>query len=136
LGNDFFKQEETDESELPLSRDKVFLLEQNLKTLILKLNSAQSNSGKGLNFIFELGILQQARVCSEQLLMMGVGIKQGELQQQNNTDAYQQFLSQNYHLKIQKQDKLVDKSSINILNFLKEVKLMSTAKSKNLHSKF
>ena len=68
--------------------------------------------------------------------MMGVGIKQGELQQQNNTDAYQQFLSQNYHLKIQKQDKLVDKSSKNILNFLKEVKLMSTAKSKNLHSKF
>ena len=136
MGNDFFEQEETDESELPLSRDKVFLLEQNLKTLILKLNSAQSNSGKGLNFIFELGILQQARVCSEQLLMMGVGIKQGELQQQNNTDAYQQFLSQNYHLKIQKQDKLVDKSSKNILNFLKEVKLMSTAKSKNLHSKF
>ena len=136
MGNDFFEQEETDESDLPLSRDKVFLLEQNLKTLISKLNSAQSNSGKGLNFIFELGILQQARVCSEQLLMMGVGIKQGELQQQNNTDAYQQFLSQNYHLKIQKQDKLVDKSSKNILNFLKEVKLMSTAKSKNLHSKF
>ena len=39
-GNDFFEQEETDETELPLSRDKVFLLEQNLKTLIQKLNSA------------------------------------------------------------------------------------------------
>ena len=55
--NDFFVQEETDETELPLSLHKVFLLEQNLKTLIQKLNSAQANSGKGLNFIIELGIL-------------------------------------------------------------------------------
>lgn len=78
-GNDFFDQQETDESELPLSREKVFLLEQNLRILNQKLNNAQVNSGKGLNFIIELGILQQSRVCSEQLLMMGIGIKQGDL---------------------------------------------------------
>ena len=76
--NIFFNQDQDEEN--LLNKDKVFSLEQNLKYLDLKLLEAFNSDS--LNFISELGLQQQVRVCMEELLLLGIGLKPNQASNQ------------------------------------------------------